>query len=455
MEKRTRSLDTNSLLATLSETTRRSIEERCDRVSLTSGQTISDPERPIEDVYFPITAVLSMLSIMTDRSAVETGVVGHEGMAPLAAFHGVDRSAEQVMVQVPGDALRMPRAVFDEVLARSPELREALHRFSQALFTFAAQTSACNRKHSVVQRCARWLMVTHDRVPGDDFYLTHLFLAQMLGVRRSSVTIAAEALRAAGAIAYSRGKVHLLNRDLLTARSCDCYAIIRATYDRLLDKMPTRSPLADLTLSEGRMSLAHSGDERLQLTPPDGVVYDDTTAIAETMGVTDFSAALEALHVAQEELRAQVEALESVRDTMEAQHEQWRARFDGLADAFIETDQHDRIVEVNRAGEQLLGRPRHALLGKPFTALIADNRRELRDVLSRLHAGGDDARWTGTVGARDVEGAAARPVEVSVAVARAGGDESSTAMAVARRESGRFAGARWLLRRHASSPAQH
>jgi len=173
------------------------------------------------------------------------------------------------------------------------------------------------------------------------------------------------------------------------------------------------------------------------------------------MGVTDFSAALEALQVAQEELRAQVEALESVRDTMEAQHEQWRSRFDGLADAFIETDEHDRIVEVNRAGERLLGRPRHSLIGKPFTTLIADNRRELRDVLSRLRAGGDDARWTGSVGARDVGGGTAPPVEVSVAVARAGGDESSTAMAVARRESGKFAGARWLLRRHENSTSAH
>ena len=262
----------NSLLRGLPPDDYRRILEQTERVSLTSGKIISDPEQPIREVYFPLTAVLSVLSIMTDRSAVEAAVIGYEGMAPLAAFHGVDTAAEQVIVQVPGDALRMRRDTFETVLERMPELRAGLHRFSQALFTFAAQASACNRKHPVVERCARWLLATHDRVPGDEFELTHLFLAQMLGVRRSSVTIAAEALRSAGAVSYSRGKIRILDRDVLHARACDCYDIIRSTYDRLLEGIATSSPLATLALSERDMLLAHAGETNARSTPPDLVL---------------------------------------------------------------------------------------------------------------------------------------------------------------------------------------
>lgn len=231
----------NALLARLPADTYRRILEQTDPVSLVAGKIIADPDQAIREVYFPVSTVLSVLS-MTDRIGVEAAVIGYEGMAPLAAFHGVEAAAEQIMVQVPGDALRMRREVFDAVLAGTPELQRVLHRFAQALFTFAAQTSGCNRKHSVVRRCARWLLVTHDRVPADTLELTHLFLAKMLGVRRSSVTIAAEELRSAGAISYSRGKIRIIDRDILHDRSCDCYDIIRITYDKLLAQA-TRSPL--------------------------------------------------------------------------------------------------------------------------------------------------------------------------------------------------------------------
>jgi CRP-like cAMP-binding protein len=233
----------NSLLAGLSPNTYRRILEQTDLVSLAAGEIIADSDRTIRDVYFPVSSVLSVLSI-TDRIGVETAVVGHEGMAPLAAFHGVEAGAEQIMVQVPGDALRMRREAFDAVLASTPELQMVLHRFAQALFTFAAQTSGCNRKHSVVRRCARWLLVTHDRMREDTFELTHLFLAKMLGVRRSSVTIAAEGLRSAGAISYSRGKIRIVDREILHSHSCDCYDTIRNTYDRLLEGQVTRKQVA-------------------------------------------------------------------------------------------------------------------------------------------------------------------------------------------------------------------
>jgi CRP-like cAMP-binding protein len=235
--------DGNSLLARLPSALHSHLLEQCELVTLDAGRIVTDSEQAIDSVYFPVTAVLSVLSVMTDKSAVETAVVGREGMAPLAAFHGVDAAAEQVIVQVPGTALRMSREDFQFAARTIPDLESALHRFAQALFTFAAQTSGCNRKHSVIERCARWLLVTHDRVPGDEFQLTHLFLAQMLGVRRSSVTVAAEALREAGAVSYSRGKMRILDRTALLGSACDCYDIIRGSYDRLLNGSPVGSPL--------------------------------------------------------------------------------------------------------------------------------------------------------------------------------------------------------------------
>ena len=449
MNGKTERPDGSSLIAALPPDLSRMVLERAERVALPPGKVISDPEQHVDTVYFPITAVLSVLSIMMDGSGVETGVIGHEGMAPLAAFHGVDSASEQVMVQVPGDAWRMSRADFDDLVARSPELRGALHRFSQALFSFAAQTSGCNRKHSVVQRCARWLLVTHDRVPGDEFFLTHLFLAQMLGVRRSSVTIAAEALRAAGAITYSRGKVRIVDRDTLLTRSCNCYPVIRATYDRLMAGVPTPNPLARLTLSRDDMPLAHDGHDGSPFSFHDALEPEASNGAGDTR-LEDVSMALEALEVAQEELRTQVEALEAVRDSMESQHEQWRSRFDALPDAFIETDGSDRIIEINRAGERLLGSSRASLIGKLLaTLIVAEDRRGLRDVISRLRTSGEDGRWNGAV----VDGRDHSPVDVTVTVTRGGGDKPRTALAIARQRQGKFAGARWVMRRdHRADP---
>lgn len=205
-----------------------------EQLNLHDGFVVSARDKLIDFVYFPLTSVLSSLTILADNTRVETAVIGHEGMAPLAAFHGLDFAPEQVIVQVPGEAVRMTRASFDAIMQADTCLIGALHRFTAALFAFVGQTSGCNRLHAIEQRCARWLLQTHDRVPGDAFKLTHLFLSQMLGVRRSSVTVAAESLRGAGAITYTRGVVKIVDRDILESRACGCYALVRATYARLL-----------------------------------------------------------------------------------------------------------------------------------------------------------------------------------------------------------------------------
>ena len=205
-----------------------------EQLNLHDGFVVAARDKLIDFVYFPLTSVLSSLTILADNTRVETAVIGREGMAPLAAFHGLDRAPEPVVVQVPGDAVRMSRASFDAIMQADTCLIGALHRFTAALFAFVGQTSGCNRLHAIEQRCARWLLQTHDRVPGDAFKLTHLFLSQMLGVRRSSVTVAAESLRDAGAITYTRGVVKIVARDILESRACGCYALVRQTYDRLL-----------------------------------------------------------------------------------------------------------------------------------------------------------------------------------------------------------------------------
>ena len=257
----------NVLLDHLSPENRAAMFTESERVHLEEGAVVANPEEHIEHVVFPLTCVLSTLSVLPDLSGVETAVTGNEGVAPLGVFHGVDTVAEQTVVQIPGEALRVSARVFLRGVANDRAFGDALHRFASALFTFAAQTSGCNRRHSVVQRCSRWLMQTHDRVPGDEFDLTHLFLSQMMGVRRSSVTVAAEALRAAGAISYTRGSVKVVNRERLQSQGCECYAIVRAVYDRLLRTGDSASPLAGLRMSQGGRSLVGGPRDEVRIEP--------------------------------------------------------------------------------------------------------------------------------------------------------------------------------------------
>jgi hypothetical protein len=205
--------------------------------------------------------VISILSVMTDATAVETATIGKEGMAGMALFHGVDATPEHYFVQVPGAAYRMDPQRFKELLPRCPALVELLHRYAVALFTLVAQASGCNRMHSMGQRCARWILMVHDRVGRDEFELTQLVLSQMLGVRRATVTEAALELQRAGAIDYTRGRVTVVDREALEGAACECYAIIRSAFDRLLgtDGEVTPSPLERVSVSDGGHSTAKGG----------------------------------------------------------------------------------------------------------------------------------------------------------------------------------------------------
>lgn len=207
--------------------------------TLAPMQVLTDVGRPLSYVYFPETAVISVLRRMRDGTLIEAGAVGREGMAGLPALFGVAWSPSTIAGQVPGTCLRMSAAALCAALPELPALAGLLQRYALAFVDQIEQTIACNSLHSVEQRCTRWLLMAHDRVGGDEFHLTHEVLARMLAVRRAGVTGAALALQRAGLIAYSRGRVTILDRAGLEAVACECHAVTRAHAERLLGDAAT------------------------------------------------------------------------------------------------------------------------------------------------------------------------------------------------------------------------
>jgi CRP-like cAMP-binding protein len=190
-------------------------------------------EEPIEDVYFPRDAVLSMLVPMENGHSVEGAVIGNEGLSGLAVVLGDGTAPEDVVVQIPGEAVRLSGKLFREHLQHSPALLHLVQRYALALMSQLARTAGCNSLHTVDARFARWLLMSRDRVGRDRFPLTHEFAAMMLGVRRASVSQAAAALQASGMIAYRHGQVAILDRRALEAVSCEDYRVNRRIVERL------------------------------------------------------------------------------------------------------------------------------------------------------------------------------------------------------------------------------
>jgi CRP-like cAMP-binding protein len=233
-EGRHRFATANRLLAALPPEDAAWLAPRLERVVLEVGHVLAAPGEPFAHVYFPETAIASVVNRMADGAGVEVGTIGNEGMVGVAAYLDAEASEAETFIQLPGPALRVPAAVITEAAAR-PGVRRLFNRYTQAFLTQVAQGAACNRLHHLEARCARWLLMTHDRVGGaDGFPLKQEFLALMLGVRRTGVTLAAGALQDAGLIRYRRGGIRVLDRAGLEAASCECYGIVRRTFDRLL-----------------------------------------------------------------------------------------------------------------------------------------------------------------------------------------------------------------------------
>ena len=224
----------NRLLAQLSDTDYALLKPHLKPAPLDYKAVLYAPHQPIEFVYFIESGVASLVNTMKNGDAAEVGTIGNEGIVGLPVVLGDTTAPTGVYMQVPGAGLRMPAEIFSEQLNRSTSLRTAFLHYAAAVFNQVAQSAACIAFHPIETRCCRWLMMTRDRMPSDEFMLTQEFLAMMLGVRRTSVNAAMSSLQRKGLVRYSRGHVTILDRKRLQAAACECYQVTKDEFDRLL-----------------------------------------------------------------------------------------------------------------------------------------------------------------------------------------------------------------------------
>lgn len=247
----------NQLLATLPAAEWLPLQADLELVDLTPGTLLYEAGAPLKQVYFPTTAIVSLVSSMSDGDSAEVAVVGSEGVVGVCAFMGGGNALSGAMVQSPGYALRMnARSIADHSL-RSPPLMRQLLRYTQALFTHMAQTSACNRHHELEQQLCRWLLLNLDRREGNEMIVTQEQIASMLGVRRSGVTEGALKLQQAGLIRYSRGRIAILDRPGLEARSCECYSVVSLAYKRLRGQLSPQRPVTRFPQATLQVPMLH------------------------------------------------------------------------------------------------------------------------------------------------------------------------------------------------------
>ena len=223
----------NRLLARLPPQEYQRLLPRLQLVPLELKRVLYEARSPIDYAYFPNRGVVSALTVMEDGRAIEVATIGAEGMLGLSLLVGAKTTANRVIVQVPGEALRLAEDVVREEVSRDSALRRLLILYHTAFLAQVSQAVACNGLHSVHQRCCRWLLMTQDRAHSDVFPMTHEFLAEMLGVRRSTVSEVLEPFQKEGLIRYSRGKCTVLDREGLKAGSCECYRRINEEFERL------------------------------------------------------------------------------------------------------------------------------------------------------------------------------------------------------------------------------
>jgi CRP-like cAMP-binding protein len=221
----------NRILAALPDADLDQLLEQLEPVDLNTSVVLYEPGTAIARVYFVLTGVVSLVAALGQEQVVEVATIGDEGMVGLPVFLGAGPPTERATVQVAGQGLCMAAdALRYTVAIQDGTLQVALQRYAQVMFTQLARNAACNQAHTVRQRCARWLLMTADRMHADSFNLTQEFLAQMLAVRRATVSEVASALAEDGCIQYRRGRITILDRDRLQANACDCYLIIRNSF---------------------------------------------------------------------------------------------------------------------------------------------------------------------------------------------------------------------------------
>jgi CRP-like cAMP-binding protein len=224
----------NHLLALLPPKDYQRLLPQLEPIELELGKVIYRHAQQLEYLYFPTSAMVSLLYTMADGMTAEVGITGNEGVVGIALFLGGDTAPNQAVVQIAGAALRLGARAVQEEFKRGEAFQQVLLRYTQALITQISQTAICNRLHPVEQRFCRWLLLSHDRVKSDKLEMTQELVATMLGGRRESVTVAAGRLQDAGLISYARGHITILDRKGLEATVCECYEVVKTEYQRLL-----------------------------------------------------------------------------------------------------------------------------------------------------------------------------------------------------------------------------
>ena len=205
-----------------------------ESIDMPLGSVLYESGGELSHVYFPTTAIVSLLYVMEDGASAEIAVVGNEGIVGISLFMGGESTPSRAVVQSAGKGFRLQAALMKSEFNRAGPVLHLLLRYTQALITQMAQTAVCNRHHSLDQQLCRWLLLSLDRLFGNDLVMTQELIANMLGVRREGVTEAALKLQNAGLIRYARGRITVVDRGGLEQRSCECYAVVKKEYDRLL-----------------------------------------------------------------------------------------------------------------------------------------------------------------------------------------------------------------------------
>ena len=239
----------NQLLATLTPETYARLKPHLRLESMLLQKSLYRPKESITKAYFPTTALLSLISLLEDGTLTEIALVGNEGMMGLPIIWGGGATPNHAIVQFPGDVWVIEAEHLIEEFCRNGEFSKIIFLYMQAAFTQIAQNAMCNRQHTTEERLARWLLSVQDSVQKDELTLTHEFMAKMLGIRRSSVTVSAGMLQQAGMIRYARGRLAILDRSRLEDTACECYSLVQSEYHRLLGSRAQRSHPEDLPIT--------------------------------------------------------------------------------------------------------------------------------------------------------------------------------------------------------------
>jgi len=224
----------NLLLTALPVEERTRLLPDLEPISFSLGEVVYESGGHIDYAYFPTSAIVSLLYIMENGATAEIGVAGYEGVIGIALFMGGETMPNRAVVQSAGNALRMKQKPLQAEFVRGGMFQTSLLRYTQALMTQISQTAVCNRLHTVEQQLCRWLLLSHDRLRTDKLVMTHDLIANMLGVRREGITVAAQKLQERGLISYVRGTITILDRQGLETEVCECYQVVKSEYDRLL-----------------------------------------------------------------------------------------------------------------------------------------------------------------------------------------------------------------------------